>query len=163
MNGGMNKKWGIRFSVYSTGGIMGIDPKDCSQETPNTPNFEFLNMLTERCWSFEKPAVGSPMGKSGMDISIVNMFYGTDGYLENWSGDNWKAFSQKVNLNLLHSLTEKRKAAPAQNNYLNAAPGLERSIYAQNFLDGIRKWKCCATALRYRRKAIFSSALPLMS
>jgi len=43
---------------------MGLIQKIVHQKSKTRQNFDFLNMLTERCWSL-KPAVGSRNGESG--------------------------------------------------------------------------------------------------
>jgi predicted dehydrogenase len=75
-------------SVSSDGGIYGIDPKECAQETPNTQTTVFK-------YSDGKMIVFDTRGRysnaeASNNIAIGNIFYGTEGYLE--YGGNWKAF-----------------------------------------------------------------------
>ncbi len=87
-------RWGLNknehpVSVYSTGGIYGIDPDECAQETPNTQSSIFkykdgkmLEFETRGRYTNAEGNLGSRGG---------NIFYGTEGYLE-LSGGIWKAF-----------------------------------------------------------------------
>jgi hypothetical protein len=91
-----------------------------------------------------------------MGISIGNMFYGTDGYME-IDGDNWKAFRKNEAEPFAQS--KKKEAASTQNNNLMAAPG--GAEHYANFLDGIRNGNA---ALHCDIEAGYiSSALPLLA
>jgi predicted dehydrogenase len=95
-------RWGLNknehpVSVYSTGGIYGINPEECSQETPNTQSSVFkykdgtmLEFETRGRYFNKEAALG---------IGIGNIFYGTEGYLElqAWerSGGEWQAFRKR--------------------------------------------------------------------
>jgi len=90
-------RWGMNknehpISVYSTGGIYGIDPKECAQETPNTQSSVFKykdgSML-----EFETRGRYSN-AESSLDTRIGNIFYGTEGYLE-IDGGTWRAFRER--------------------------------------------------------------------
>ncbi|MCX6329728.1 MAG: Gfo/Idh/MocA family oxidoreductase [Bacteroidia bacterium] len=92
-------RWGLNknehpVAVYSMGNIFGIDPKECEQETPNTQTSVFkyadgkiLEFETRGRYTNEEASLG---------ISIGNMFYGTEGYLE-INGGQWKAFRKREN------------------------------------------------------------------
>jgi predicted dehydrogenase len=92
-------RWGLNknehpVTVYSMGNIFGIDPKECEQETPNTQTSVFkyadgkiLEFETRGRYTNEEASLG---------ISIGNMFYGTEGYLE-INGGQWKAFRKREN------------------------------------------------------------------
>ena len=78
-------RWGLNknehpVSVYSDGGIYGIDPKECAQETPNTQSSLF-KYSDGKMLEFETRGRYSN-AESSLDIKIGNMFYGTEGYLE---------------------------------------------------------------------------------
>ncbi len=90
-------RWGLNknehpVTVASTGGIFGIDPKECSQETPNTQTSLFT-YEDGKILEFETRGRYTN-GESSLDIKIGNTFYGTDGYLE-LNGSTWKAFRQR--------------------------------------------------------------------
>ncbi len=75
-------------SVCSFGGIYGIDPGECAQETPNTQTSVFK-------YADGKMLVFDTRGRytnaeATNNIAIGNIFYGTEGYLEFTGG--WKAF-----------------------------------------------------------------------
>jgi predicted dehydrogenase len=92
-------RWGLNknehpVTIYSMGNIFGIDPKECEQETPNTQTSLFkykdgkiLEFETRGRYTNEEASLG---------ISIGNMFYGADGYLE-INGGQWKAFRKREN------------------------------------------------------------------
>jgi predicted dehydrogenase len=74
--------------ICSFGGIYGIDPDECAQETPNTQTSMFKyadgKMLVFDTRGRYTNAEGSN------NTTIGNLFYGSDGYVE-YSG-GWKAF-----------------------------------------------------------------------
>ena len=95
-------RWGLNkhehpVSVYSTGGIYGINPEECSQETPNTQSSVF-KYKDGTILEFETR--GRYFNREGaMGVAIGNIFYGTEGYLElqAWekSGGEWQAFRKR--------------------------------------------------------------------
>jgi predicted dehydrogenase len=95
-------RWGLDkhehpVSVYSTGGIYGINPEECSQETPNTQSSVF-KYKDGTMLEFETR--GRYFNREGaMGVAIGNIFYGTEGYLElqAWekSGGEWQAFRKR--------------------------------------------------------------------
>lgn len=90
-------RWGLKknehpVSVYSTGGIYGISPDECAQETPNTQTSIF-KYKDGTALEFETRGRYSN-GESGLSIKIGNIFYGTEGYLE-IDGENWKAYRKR--------------------------------------------------------------------
>lgn len=128
-------RWGMNknehpVSVYSTGGIYGIDPNECEQETPNTQSSVF-KYADGKMLEFETRGRYTN-GESSLGINIGNMFYGTDGYLE-LDGGTWKAFRQKETEPFAQS---RKESAPVPSNQVLAAPG--GAEHYANFLDGIR-------------------------
>ncbi len=90
-------RWGLNKNehpakIYSTGGIYGISPKECSQETPNTQTSLFT-YEDGKVLEFETRGRFTH-GESSLDIKIGNMFYGTEGYLE-LNRNTWKAFRER--------------------------------------------------------------------
>ena len=92
-------RWGLNKKVHpvkvqSMGGIFGISPKECSQETPNTQTsvFEYED---GKILEFETRGRYTN-AESNAGIKIGNLFYGTDGWLE-VNGSNWKAYKQREN------------------------------------------------------------------
>jgi predicted dehydrogenase len=130
-------RWGLNknehpLTVYSSGGLFGIDPKECAQETPNTQTSLFkykdgkvLEFGTRGRYTH---------GESSMNIEIGNMFYGTEGYME-IDGGKWKAFRKRENKPFAGSDVVSAEEKPAENAYL-AAPG--GSSHYGNFIDAIR-------------------------
>jgi len=135
-------RWGLNknehpVSVYSNGGIYGINPDECAQETPNTQTSVFkysdgkmLEFETRgRYTNFES--------ESGIDIGVL--FYGTEGRLElkAWeeTGDIWKAYRKR----------EKEPFAGSKpSGGLSGAgtlTGSDSSQHFANFIDVVRSGK----------------------
>ena len=132
-------RWGLNknehpVTVYSSGGIYGIDPKVCSQETPNTQASVF-KYADGKILEFETRGRFTN-AESKLDIKIGNMFYGTDGYME-INGSSWKAYKQREKEPFAVSAPE--TAAVSTDPSYRAAPG--GSEHFANFLDAIRSGK----------------------
>ncbi len=152
-------RWGLNkhehpVSVFSAGGIYGIDPDECEQETPNT-QASLFKYRDGKILEFETRGRFTN-GESSLDVRIGNLFYGTDGYLE-LSGGTWKAFRKREEKPFAGSETSEKKTT--QEAYL-AAPG--GTHHYANFLDAIRSGKNedlhCDIMEGY-----YSSALPLIA
>ncbi len=132
-------RWGLNKNehpetAYSSGGIYGISPKECSQETPNTQTSVF-KYNDGKVLEFETRGRYTN-SESGLGIMIGNVFYGTNGYLE-LDGSKWKAFKQREKEPFAVSMDESIPGSsdPAY----RAAPG--GSEHFANFLDAIRSGK----------------------
>ncbi len=128
-------RWGLNknehpVKIYSTGGIFGIDPKECEQETPNTQTSLF-KYSDGKILEFETRGRYTN-DESSLGIRIGNIFYGTEGYLE-LDGDTWKAFRKREKEPFTGSAALENK--PADTAYLAAPGGADH--YA-NFIDAIR-------------------------
>jgi len=151
-------RWGMNknehpISVFSTGGIYGINPQECSQETPNTQTSIF-KYQDGKVLEFETRGRFSN-GESGLGIEIGNIFYGTEGYLE-IDGSTWKAYREREKEPFAGS--QKAEATSSASNFL-AAPG--GSEHYANFLDGIRSGNA---ALHCDiREGHYSTTLPLLA
>ena len=131
-------RWGLNknehpVSVFSMGGIFGIDPAECAQETPNTQTSLF-RYSDGKILEFETRGRYTN-GESSLDIRIGNTFYGTEGYLE-LDGGTWKAFRKREKEPFAGSGIGEKK--PAETGYLAAPGGADH--YA-NFIDAIRSGK----------------------
>jgi len=131
-------RWGLNknehpVTVYSMGGLYGINPKECAQETPNTQASMF-KYKDGKILEFETRGRFTNT-ESSLGVDIGNMFYGTDGYME-INGGKWKAFRKRETKPFAGSDVEADK--PAEAAYL-AAPG--GSSHYGNFLDAIRSGK----------------------
>ncbi|HOO99571.1 MAG TPA: Gfo/Idh/MocA family oxidoreductase [Bacteroidales bacterium] len=125
-------RWGLNKNehpqtIYSIGGIYGIDPKECEQETPNTQTSVFqyadgtvLEFETRGRYTNEESSLG---------IRIGNMFLGTDGYVE-INGSQWKAFRKNEREPFAGSQVGERPTD------FMAAPG--GGGHYGNFLEAIR-------------------------
>jgi hypothetical protein len=123
-------------SVYSTGGVYGIDPEECAQETPNTQTSLFkyrdgkmIEFETRGRYSNDESSIG---------VRIGNIFYGTEGYLE-LNGEDaspWKAFRKREKVPFAGSA--EGKSEPVDQTFMAAPPGSEHFV---NFIDAIRSEK----------------------
>jgi predicted dehydrogenase len=90
-------RWGLNkdehpVTIYSMGGLYGINPLECEQETPNTQTSVF-KYKDGKMLEFETRGRYTNQ-EGGLGISIGNTFYGTEGYLE-IEGSNWQAFRKR--------------------------------------------------------------------
>lgn len=128
-------RWGLNknehpVTVSSMGNLFGIDPKECEQETPNTQTSIFkysdgkiLEFETRGRYTNEEGSLG---------ISIGNIFYGTEGYLE-INGGQWKAFRKRERQPFAGSNIGEKPTD------LMAPPG--GGGHYGNFIDAIRSGK----------------------
>ncbi len=134
-------RWGMNknehpVSVYSTGGIYGIDPKECAQQTPNTQT-SVLKYRDGKIIEFETRGRYSN-DESSIGIRIGNIFYGTEGYLELYgeSATPWKAFRKREKVPFAGS--KEGQSEPVDPTFMAAPPGSEHFV---NFIDAIRSEK----------------------
>ncbi|MCP4975464.1 MAG: Gfo/Idh/MocA family oxidoreductase, partial [Maribacter sp.] len=130
-------RWGLNKKVHpvkvqSMGGIFGVSPLECSQETPNTQTsvFEYED---GKILEFEtRGRYTNSEANSG--VRIGNMFYGTDGWME-VNGSNWKAYKERDKEPFAGSdMTE--SAAIGGDQTFRAAP--DSKGHFGNFIDGVR-------------------------
>lgn len=152
-------RWGLNknehpVSVFSMGGIFGIDPRECQQETPNTQTSLFkyndgkvLEFETRGRYTNDESSLG---------IRIGNIFYGTEGYME-INADRWRAYRQREKEPFAES--GKAEAKPADPTFLAAPGGTE---HFANFLDAIRSGKD-ETLHCNMTEGHLSSSLPLLA
>ena len=152
-------RWGLNknehpVSVYSYGGLYGINPNECSQETPNTQTSLF-RYSDGKTLEFETRGRYTN-GEGSLDVRVGNLFYGTEGHLE-LDGSTWKAFRKREKEAFAGSADTQKQ--PGDPNFM-AAPG--GSNHYGNFIDAIRSGKdedlhCHIT------EGFLSSALPLIA
>ena len=90
-------RWGLGKKVHpvkvqSMGGLFGISPHACSQETPNTQTsiFEYAD---GKILEFEtRGRFTNSEAPSG--VRIGNLFYGSEGWME-INGSSWKAYRER--------------------------------------------------------------------
>jgi predicted dehydrogenase len=134
-------RWGLNknehpVSVYAAGGIYGIDSNDCAQETPNTLSCTF-KYSDGKMLEFETRGRYTN-SESSVDISIGNMFYGTEGYLElkNESASTWKAFRKREKTPFAGTKDDNtNKQEP-----VNLTGGISGDHFS-NFIESIRSGK----------------------
>jgi predicted dehydrogenase len=134
-------RWGMNknehpVSVYSAGGIYGIDPKECAQETPNTQS-TIIKYKDGKIIEFETRGRFTN-DESDIKIRIGNIFYGTDGYLELYdeNATPWKAFRKREKKPFAES---KDNSGQTNDPTFMKAPG--ESEHWANFVDAIRSGK----------------------
>ncbi|MEN8203018.1 MAG: Gfo/Idh/MocA family oxidoreductase [Bacteroidota bacterium] len=131
-------RWGLNKKVHpvkvqSMGGIYGVTPEECSQETPNTQvsAFEYadgkiLEFETRgRFTNAEAPA----------GIKIGNLFYGTEGWLE-INGSNWQAYREREEQPFAGTGTEGDGAAVGGDKTFRTA--ISSSGHFTNFIAAVR-------------------------
>lgn len=129
-------RWGLNknehpVSVFSSGGIYGIDQTQCEQETPNT-QITIAKYKDGKILEFETRGRYSN-AESGLGIKIGNIFYGSDGYLE-IDGDTWKAYRKQEK----EPFAGSKPAGTAEAASLTGSSNTEHFI---NFLDAIKSGK----------------------
>ncbi len=150
-------RWGLGqrehpAMVYSSGGIYGINPAECSQETPNTQTSVF-RYANGQMLQFETRGRFTN-GEGNLNIMIGNLFYGTQGYLE-INGSTWKAWRNREKESFAGS-DKPVSDKPAESTYRSAPGGTE---HFANFIDAIRSGKNEDLACHIN-EGYLSSALP---
>ncbi len=150
-------RWGLNknehpVSIFSTGGIYGIDPHECAQETPNTQTSLF-KYKDGAMLQFETRGRYSN-GESSLDTRIGNIFLGTEGYLE-LDGGTWKAFRKRE--------TEPFKTSEkgTSNEAISTLGGSDIEHFT-NFIDALRSGKD-ETLHCDINEGFFSTTLPLLA
>ena len=128
-------RWGLGknehpVKIYSMGGLYGISPAECEQETPNTLTSVF-RYSDGKILEFETRGRYTN-AESSLEVRIGNTFYGTEGYLE-LDGERWRAFRHRENKPFTGSDTGEKSLD------VMAPPG--GSDHYGNFLDAIRSGK----------------------
>ncbi len=91
-------RWGLNknehpVSVYSTGGIYGWKPEECSQETPDT-HYAVYKYADGKILEFDgRGHYAHGVASQGTRVGVI--FYGTEGYLEFDNNSTWKAFRKE--------------------------------------------------------------------
>ena len=154
-------RWGMNknehpVSVSSVGGVYGINPAECAQETPNTQTAIF-KYSDGKILEFETRGRYTN-AESSVNVLVGNMFYGTEGYLELYGepARPWKAFRKREKEPFAGS---KDDASKQEKPTLTGTGG---GNHYSNFLDAIRSGKdsdlhCNIT------EGHFSCALPHMA
>ena len=131
-------RWGLGKKVHpvkvqSMGGIFGISPHECAQETPNTQTsiFEYDD---GKILEFETRGRFTN-SESNARIKIGNIFYGTEGWLE-VNGANWKAYKEREDAPFIGSGMEAEGADVGGDKTFRAAPS--SGGHFANFIDAVR-------------------------
>ena len=152
-------RWGLNkneqpASVYSTGGIYGIDPKECAQTTPNTQTSLF-KYSDGKMLEFETRGRYSN-AESALGIRVGNMFFGSEGYLE-LNGGTWKAYRKRETKPFAGSVEGEKKVVDPT--FMAAA---DDGDHYKNFISAIRSGKD-ETLNCHIKEGFLSSSLPLLA
>lgn len=119
-------RWGLNknehpVSVFSTGGIYGWKPSECSQETPDTQTavFRYADGKIIEC----EIRGHYTNGVASQNILLGIIFYGTEGYLELDISSTWRAFKRDEK--------EPFDKSKVKNSY-------RQDLLVANFFDAIR-------------------------
>jgi predicted dehydrogenase len=130
-------RWGLNKKIHpvkvqSMGGIYGISPKECSQETPNTQTsvFEYAD---GKILEFETRGRYTN-AEANEDVKIGNLFYGTEGWME-INGSNWKAYKGRENEPFAGSGMTEGAAVGGDQTFLTAP---ESEGHFANFIAAVR-------------------------
>jgi predicted dehydrogenase len=131
-------RWGLNknehpVSVYSAGGIYGIDPEECAQQTPNTQTSIF-KYKDGKMLEFETRGRYSN-SESSIETRIGNIFYGTDGYVE-INDETWKAYRKRETVPFTGSKDPESKKVD-----VTSTVGDDSFEHWANFIDAIRSGK----------------------
>ena len=131
-------RWGLGkkdhpVKVQSMGGIFGVSPKECSQETPNTQisTFEYAD---GKILEFETRGRYTN-AEANAGIKIGNTFFGTDGWME-VNGSTWKAYKQREKEPFAGSDMNAGSAMVDGDTSFRAAPNSD-GIFG-NFINSVR-------------------------
>jgi len=130
-------RWGLNKNehpviAYSIGGVYGINPAECAQETPNTQSSVF-KYSDGKMLEFETRGRYSN-SESSLETTVGNIFYGTEGYLE-LNNETWKAFHNREKESFAGS---KPSSGQREAETLTGGEGAE---HFANFIDAIRSGK----------------------
>ena len=131
-------RWGLNkkehpVKVQSMGGVFGISPAECSQETPNTQT-SIYEYEDGKILEFETRGRYTN-AESNERIMIGNLFYGTEGWLE-VNGSSWKAYREREEEPFAGSGMESQGAAIGGDKSFRAAP--TSGGHFENFIGAIR-------------------------
>jgi predicted dehydrogenase len=131
-------RWGLNKEVHpvkvqSMGGLFGISPLECSQETPNTQT-SIYEYEDGKIIEFETRGRYTN-AESNAAIMIGNLFYGTEGWME-VNGSSWKAYREREENPFAGSGMEAEGAAVGGDKTFRAAPS--SGGHFANFIDAVR-------------------------
>ncbi|WP_236980942.1 Gfo/Idh/MocA family protein [Membranihabitans maritimus] len=154
-------RWGLNkkehpVRVQSMGGIYGVSPDECSQETPNTQmsTFEYED---GKILEFETRGRYTN-GEATTGVKIGNIFFGTEGWME-VNGSTWKAFREREEKPFAGSDMEQSAAIGGDSSFRTAPSS---GGHFANFIEGVRSENRfdlnCDIAVGHK-----SSVLPLIA
>jgi len=130
-------RWGLNaknhpVKVQSMGGIFGVSPHECSQETPNT-QMSVFTYDDGKMLEFETRGRYTN-GEANSGVKIGNLFFGTEGWME-VNGRNWKAYKGREKEPFAGS-DMNESAAIGGDQTFRAAP--DSKGHFANFIDAVK-------------------------
>ncbi|MEA1877334.1 MAG: Gfo/Idh/MocA family oxidoreductase [Bacteroidota bacterium] len=130
-------RWGLNqkehpVKIQSMGGIFGINPRECSQETPNT-QMSVFEYADGKILEFETRGRYTN-AEANTNVKIGNLFYGSEGWME-INGSNWKAYKGRSNKPFAGSDMEVSAAIGGDTTFRTAP---DSKGHFGNFIDGVR-------------------------
>jgi predicted dehydrogenase len=131
-------RWGLNKKVHpvkvqSMGGIFGVSPHECSQDTPNT-QMSIFEYEDGKILEFETRGRYTN-AEANAGIKIGNLFFGTDGWLE-VNGSKWKAYKGREKEPFAGSdMVAESAAVGGDQTYLKAASS---EGHFADFIDAVR-------------------------
>ena len=131
-------RWGLNKKVHpvrvqSMGGLFGISPLECSQETPNIHISQYT-YEDGKILEFETRGRFTN-AEAGTGVRIGNLFYGTEGWME-VNGSSWKAYREREKEPFAGSGMEAESAAVGGDTTFRAAASSEGHF--ANFIKAVR-------------------------
>lgn len=131
-------RWGLNKKVHpikvqSMGGIFGVSPKECSQETPNT-QMSVFEYDDGKILEFETRGRFTN-GEASTGVKIGNIFFGTEGWME-VNGSTWKAYREREEKPFAGSDMEQGSAAVGGDTSFRTAPS--SAGHFGNFIKAVR-------------------------
>lgn len=130
-------RWGLNkrehpVKIQSMGGIFGVTPQECSQETPNT-QMSVFEYADGKMLEFETRGRYTN-AESNESIKIGNTFFGTDGWLE-VNGSTWNAYKGRDKEPFAGSGMSEGAAIDGDTSFRKAP---DSKGHFGNFIDGVR-------------------------
>lgn len=130
-------RWGLNqkehpIKIQSMGGIFGINPHECSQETPNT-QMSVFEYADGKILEFETRGRYTN-AEANTNVKIGNLFYGSEGWME-INGSNWKAYKGRSNEPFAGTGIEVSAAIGGDTTFRTAP---DSKGHFGNFIDGVR-------------------------
>ncbi len=130
-------RWGLNKKVHpvkvqSMGGIYGISPHECSQETPNT-EISVVEYEDGTILEFETRGRFTN-AESSESVRIGNLFYGSEGWME-VNGGTWNAYRERETEPFASSKIKEDAAVNGDQTFITAP---DSKGHFGNFIEAVR-------------------------